>query len=492
MKSPEGDKQVEWEAAVSANIHFAGKPPPPPLPPSPVIVAQLSELAKSHNLVYDEEKGISDLAALNSRLNATNLRLIDKDIRSWAEIEEQCQRMAIKLGIFNPKEIHREPFSREFMQRYISETAVNKTRGGDDAHAKGNKTAPADAASSPRVGVIPYDCNPNDDCKAKDPRLQLGDEYELLRAWVAKARPVPAFADPKSTNDSPTHSWSRSPAKVRSEAPIKRAAADNDGTGTQDNKSRINVERGAMGNANSHHSLHSMHSADSKYGESQKLELEEGYFRVQLLNGDPVLLQYGEIVDLIRTGQLPDGWSAYRESDKLWISVCEAQASDAAAAMEVDGGGSRESNDRDHKERKNGAMALVRRDQPSRNLQEEFVRAAQVAKDALGFNTSSSSAPGALLKNYFRKPSSSGTSSLSSDFSLAAQAASDDLSAYDRVLALRASAKLLCGAPKPIDPSVRAMIKEKVVQDRARLRDIASGALQKALRLYMQRKAHPL
>ena len=90
-------------------------------------MTQLSQVAKSHDLEYDEEKGISDIATLNSRLNVVNLRLMDKDIRFWAETEEQCQRMAIKLGIFGPEENHRQPFSRESMRRYIRETTVNSS-----------------------------------------------------------------------------------------------------------------------------------------------------------------------------------------------------------------------------------------------------------------------------------------------------------------------------------------------------------------------------
>ncbi len=483
---------MEWGTAGPSNSQLVGKPLPPPLPPSPVIVAHLSDLAKSHDLAYDEEKGISDVATLNSRLNVTNLRLIDKDIRSWAEMEEQCQRMAIRLGIFRPEEIHRQPFSPEFMRQYIMETAVNKTNRG--AHAKGNEMTPTDAALSPKIGVIPYEYNPDGDYKAEDPRLRFRDEYELLRACVAKDRPVPAFADPQSVNDndSPTHSWSRSPAKARSEVPRNRAATDKDASGTRDKKSRINMERCATGHANSHHSLHSLHTPDSRFGESQKMELEEGYFRVQLLNGEPALLQYGEIVDLIRGGKLLDGWSAYRECDKLWISVYEAQASDATAAMEVDGGGAGEHDHRAREEPKIGAITLGRKDQPPKDIHDEFDRAARVAKDALGSNPSSISAPRTLKAHYFRKPSRSGPASLPSDFSQAAQAASDDLLAYERVLALRANANLLCGGPKPVDPSARARIKEKVIHDRARLRDIASGALQKALRLYIQRKAHPL
>ena len=488
VQSPAGGDQVEWGASGPANMHLVDKPLPPPLPPSPVIVAQLSELAKSHDLEYDEEKGISDVATLNSKLNVTNLRLIDKDIRSWSEMEEHCQRTATKLGIFSPEEKHRQPFSLECMRQYISETEANKTSGG--AHAKGNETAPTDAASSPVVGVIPYKFNPHGDCKAEDPRLKFGDEYELLSACVAKARPVPAFADPQSVDDSPTHSWSRSPVKARSEALSKGAATDQDATGTHD-KNRVNMERGAMGHANSHHSLHALHSPGSRYDGTEKMELEEGYFRLQLLNGEPALLQHGEIVDLIRAGKLPDGWSAYRESDKLWISVSEAQISEATADMQGGEGGAGERDPRSHEEHKIGAITLARKDQPPKDLQEEFARTSLVAMAALGSSKSSRFAPRTLKTNYFRKPSSPGPASLPSDFSQAAQAASDDLLAYDRVLTLRARAKLLCGAPKPVDPSTRARIKENVIQDRSRLRDIASGALQKALRLYIQRKAHP-
>lgn len=447
-------------------------------------MTQLSQVAKSHDLEYDEEKGISDIATLNSRLNVVNLRLMDKDIRFWAETEEQCQRMAIKLGIFGPEENHRQPFSRESMRRYIRETTVNKFSGDNDAHTKENGKVPTDAASSPNVGVIPYECNPGGKCNAEDPRSKFGDEYELLCAWVAKPRSVPAFADPRSSSDSPTHSWSRSPAKARSEAPVKRSMDNKDASDIRDDKSGFNAERSALERAKS------LHPANGGYGESHNMELEEGYFRVMLLNGDPALLQYGEIVDLIRGGQLPDGWSAYRESDKLWISVYEAQASDEAAPMEVYGRGVGERDRQAYEKRKVGAITLAREAQAAGPLREEFSRAALVAKDALGSDAPASSAPMALRKKYVRKPSSSGAAPLSSDFSQAARAASNDLAAYDRVLALRAGAKLLCGAPKSVDPSVRAMIKEKVIEDRGRLRDIASGALQKALRLYIQRRRY--
>ena len=471
----------------AASRDLAAERPLPPLPPSPVIVAQLAELAKSQDLAYDEEKGISNVALLNSRLNIMDLRLMDKDIASWAETEEQCQRVAIKLGMFDQENNQRQPFSRDFMRRYTQEV-VNAEKG---VGLKENGAAIL-GASNPNVGIIPFDPIPDGATKVEDPRLQFANEYALLQAWVAKPLPLPAFADPTALNgagaatDSPTHSWSRSPAKMRSEAPLKRPAADKLMIGAGDDKRPINADRSVL----AHTSLqHSLHSGDSRYADTQSMELEEGYFRTKLLNGDSALLQYGEIVDLIRKGDLPDGWSAYRESDNLWISVYEAQAGDDATPMELDDRRESRDNNREdrhlHKKRKTGVIADRRKDQPPGPLREEFVRASREAQNTLG-SRAFTTAGG--LRVFCRRATAAHACTLSSDFSQAAKAATEDMSAYDRVMALRSSAKLLCGGPKPVEAGIRAMIKEKVVEDRGRLRDIASGALQKALRIFIQRK----
>lgn len=490
---------------------WAPLPPPmvPELPQSPVITRELGSLASSFNLVFDEHSGLdrSKIDVMKMRILRADDESLKNSLKSWAETEDQCRRMAMRLGL-TPQEEHLQPFSRDMIRSHFE----GETNEQDEKREQGEQAVkvevdgPKEVAEIPAIPEIPYRC---DVLKAtEDPRLGFKDEYELMQAWVNKPRPLPSFAAPKGNGaapDSPTHSWSRdSPMKTRGslDGPHDKKGGKDDKTTRRDSdKSDRSVKR---------------------YDDSQRMELEEGYFSVRLLTGEPALLQFGEIVDLIRKGDLPDGWSAHRESDDLWISVYMAAAADGSADKEVEdrfnaaaaanaSNAAAAAGSNGHVRPKPGMIAEHRKDQPPGSLRDEFVRVARESRDAImapistracpttngvsGTDTPVTSHP--ALK-FARKtassanpsvPGASPPKSLPTDFAEAAEAANEQLSAYDRVLAVRSNAKLLCGAPKPVDAAVRAMIKDKVMADRNRLRDVGGNALQKALRIFVQRKA---
>ena len=395
--------------------------------------------------------------------------------------------MALGLGI-TPEEDHAQPFSSNMMRGYFEE--AKEGMDGKDNNMDNGASAPKDEPKD--ILEIPYEYNATNNTN-NDPRSKFKDEYELMQSWVSKPRPIPAFAIPKSAiaePDSPTHSWSR-------DSPIKKRlcqAAPDANKGGMDAKGPAKPDGYA-----------------SKHDVSRRMELEEGYFRVRMLTGDTVLLQYGDIVDLIRMGELPDGWSAFRETDDLWISVYKAAAEDGTDEREVEerlnltsaqvaGEGVK------RKRHEPGGIASTRTNQAPGFLREEFVRAARESHEAMQAKTPRGAATPASVTNgvsapptsqppmhYARKAATelgAGASRmLPSDFFEAAELAHSDLTAYNRVLALRSNASLLCGGPKRIDAGVRAMVKDKIMVDRGRLRDIASGALQKALRIFVQRRA---
>jgi hypothetical protein len=296
---------------------------------------------------------------------------------------------------------------------------------------------------------------------------------------------LPAFADPnlpgtgRVAASSPTHSWSRSPqnAEFGKRIALKRPEEVKE----EKIEDGVQSERKSLGHVGS---LHSAPSADSRFEESQTMELEEGYFRVTLLNGDTALLQHGEIVDLIRKAELPDGWSAYRDSDHLWISVYKADQDDTSNAAgaddkEID----RKSDEWTTRKGMLSVMGLQREQQAPGLVREEFFKTARESHAAIQHKMQTPAL------HYARRVSTQKPAkAASADFQQAAGQAATDLSAYNRLLVLRSNAKLLCGAPKPIDASTRAMIKGRVIEDRVRLKDVASGALQKALRLFIQRR----
>ena len=477
-------------------------PPPmvPELPQSPVITRELGSLASSFNLVFDEHSGLdrSKIDVMKMRILRADDESLKNGLKSWAETEDQCRRMAMRLGL-TPQEEHLQPFSRDMIRSHFE----GETNEQDEKREQGEQAVKVEVKveDGPKeIAEIPEIPYRRDALKAtEDPRLGFKDEYELMQAWVNKPRPLPSFAAPKGNGaapDSPTHSWSRdSPMKTRGslDGPHDKKGGKDDKTNRRDSdKSDRSVKR---------------------YDDSQRMELEEGYFSVRLLTGESALLQFGEIVDLIRKGDLPDGWSAHRESDDLWISVYMAAADDgsadkevedrfnaAAAANEAAAAGSN-----GHVRPKPGIIAEHRKDQPPGSLRDEFVRVARESRDARpttngvnGTDTSVRPVTSQPALKFARKtassanpsvPGASPPKSLPTDFAEAAEAAYEQLSAYDRVLAVRSNAKLLCGAPKPVDAAVRAMIKDKVMADRNRLRDIGGNALQKALRIFVQRKA---
>ena len=283
----------------------------PELPQSPVITRELGSLASSFNLVFDEHSGLdrSKIDVMKMRILRADDESLKNGLKSWAETEDQCRRMAMRLGL-TPQEEHLQPFSRDMIRSHFE----GETNEQDEKREQAVKVEVKVEDGPKEIAEIPEIPYRRDALKAtEDPRLGFKDEYELIQAWVNKPRPLPSFAAPKGNGaapDSPTHSWSRdSPMKTRGslDGPHDKKGGKDDKTNRRDSdKSDRSVKR---------------------YDDSQRMELEEGYFSVRLLTGESALLQFGEIVDLIRKGDLPDGWSAHRESDDLWIRVTQYAAS---------------------------------------------------------------------------------------------------------------------------------------------------------------------
>lgn len=421
-------------------------PPPPPVeiwPRSPDISKELASLARSQDLSYDPTKGIQDSGLLNSRLSHMESVLLGPTIQSWSDQEEQCRLICLKVGVFGKHEEEKEPFSKDMLPEYIPESAVLPIR-------------------------IPY----NPDGAVKDPRSDFQKEYDLMAAWAMKTRTLPGFADQSLDHDtdsqSPTHSWSTSPKQIASNLARNKQIAH------QQEDHHIAARSASLPldfTKNKH--------VDAKADE--QIELEEGYFNVKLLNGEECALQYGEIVDLIKKGELPNGWPAFRDVDSLWVSVSTGEETESIKQekherpLEGTGGGSR-------------PLVEELATEDIESIHSWIMEKSRLAETALQSKTHPS-----ILQYARGKPLSFGTEEHRDfDFKEEAKIASESLSNYEHIIAMRRQARILSGTRKPVDPTTMAMVKGYILDDRAKLRDIATGALQKALKSFLtEQKSKP-
>lgn len=412
-----------------------GLPAPPPPPPqelwprSPDISAALTSLATSQDLSFDKEHGVQDSGLLYSRLNHLAGLLLGPTLESWNEQEEQCRLLRLKVGICMKSEDDKEPFS---------------------------KCITPDVEPSNICIDIPYTA----DGGVKDPRSDYLKEYELMSAWVMKPRQLPGFAEDTlkqaSEPESPTHSWSTSPKQIASN--LQR----------ESQRAIEKQEQKKVGRNASIAPEFRKSTAESDH----EMELEEGYFNVKLVNGEDRTLQYGEIVDMIKKGELPDGWPAYRGVDSLWVSVSAKEAPVKKETLD------------EHKEHVNvtsdSFVLEITKEKDFKIILPWMKDMSERADKAL----KSSKYPAIL--QYVRGEECAGTREF--DFKNEAKIASESQSKHQNLISLRKNGKILCGTPKPVSPSTMAMIKGYILSDRSKLRDIATGALQKALKSVLDRR----
>ena len=429
------DSVKRKHGTTEAEVDRLPPPPPPPAelwPRSPNISAKLTSLAASQDLSFDTEKGIQDSGLLYSRLNHLAGLLLGPTLESWNEQEEECRLLRLKVGICVKNEDEKEPFSKDIIPDvYPNETCVD----------------------------IPYEAEGN----VNDPRSDFKKEYDLMSAWVMKPRPLPGFAEEtlKREPESPTHSWSTSPKQIASNLerksqrdPVKeerRQAARNTSLAPEFKPRRDNAEPG------------------------QAMELEEGYFNVKLIHGEDCTLQYGEIVDLIKRGELPDGWPAYRDVDSLWVSV---STKEEPCLGYKDGRSPIEIQKPIHDSTVESMIVEVTKEQDVKDIQPWIKDVSKTADKAL------KSKLHPVVLQYTR-----GEEHQQRDFDFAQEAkiASDCLLEHQRIISMRRNGRILAGTPKPVSPCTMAMIKGYVLSDRSKLRDIATGALQKALKTILEK-----
>jgi hypothetical protein len=298
--------------------------------------------------------------------------------------------------------------------------------------------------------------------------LQFEKEYEMMKAWAAKPRLLPGFAIEKKINrdqaHSPTHSWSKSPQRPD---PFPRK----DVSKVETKEDNVSAPRIA--------SLPRVYSQEKSMDQEEKqeeMELEEGYFCLKHLDGSDLVLQYGQIVDMIKEGKLPNKWPAYRESDALWVSV--------SADDEVD---APKKEDAANLEMKEPGSPFWRSNEDTSEVRKWFEKQGPAAAKALG------SKPAPLVLQYPRLMSS--TAKLfpgprEFDLEKEAEIAQRNLADFKKLANTRRLSKTLCGAPKDDLPAAKlAMIKGYILLDRHKVKDLATGALQKALKSFLETQA---
>eukprot|EP00889_Picochlorum_renovo_P001659 jgi/Picre1/28689/NNA_004089.t1 len=233
---------------------FMSVPPPPP-PPPPVVPPPPLE-------------NIQGLQISLTGWSILQLLRMSKP-KSWEEQEEQCRLLVLRYGLRGAEDDDKEPFSSDEFKEYFSRPG----RTGEE---------------------IPYEQR----SPIEDPRRQFTKEYEFMTAWAGKPRPLPGFVNDtvfkqQNGDQSPTLSWSTSPARAGSPAKQKTQRPE---PKPQTKISMSNRPSTGGKNASVPRDLNMMD------GKHSTMELEEGYFCVKLLNGQDVMLQYDEIVDLIKKG----------------------------------------------------------------------------------------------------------------------------------------------------------------------------------------------
>jgi hypothetical protein len=421
-------------------------------PRSPDITDRLEYLATSQDVAFDHAKGIDDVELFQFRLSQMELDLLGPKPKSWEEQEEQCRLLVLRYGLRGAEDDDNEPFSSDEFKEYFSRPG----RTGEE---------------------IPYEQR----SPIEDPRRQFSKEYEFMTAWAGKPRPLPGFVNDtvfkqQNGDQSPTLSWSTSPARAGSPAKQKTQRPE---PKPQTKISMSNRPSTGGKNASVPRDLNMMD------GKHSTMELEEGYFCVKLLNGQDVMLQYDEIVDLIKKGSLPDDWPAFRESDSLWIAV--SAKDDQAADLQ------RHENAAQEKKPaplgKSIWLSAKKATPDIRQIKSWFQDAAKQANRALA------SRGGATLQLQYTRSSLMDCRRLTQqaptrefEFENESKLASESINHQERIVKLRRSARIRARQPRKVSPSTLAMIKGHILMDRTKLKEIGTVALQKAIKAFKERQ----
>ena len=435
------------DGASGADLQGTLPPPPPPevFPRSPDISKHLIDLANSQDLKFNPESGIEDAGLLNVRLSQMESILLGHNLGSWAEQEEQCRLLALQYGLCGKEEDDKEPFSGQAFSSYFADSG----------------TPPGQEIPYSQAGTV------------NDPRLQFEKEYEMMKAWAAKPRLLPGFAIEKNINTgqvhSPTHSWSKSPQRPDpfSRKDAAKVACKGDIT-KEENCSAPRIS-----------SLPRVHSQEKSMDQEEKqeeMELEEGYFCLKHVDGSDFVLQYGQIVDMIKEGKLPNKWPAYRESDALWVSVSADEEAEAPKKKDA----------ADLEATKQGSP-FWKSSEDTAEVRKWFEKQGPVVAKALVGK------PAPLVLQYPRLMSTSKKlfpGPREFDLEKEAEIAERNLADFKKLANTRRLSKTLCGAPKDDLPASKlAMIKGCILLDRHKVKDLATGALQKALKSFLEMQA---
>lgn len=451
------DRPDDGFGPVNMNREIAGPPPPPsgvPPPPleeyprSPDITDRLESLATSQDVAFDHAKGIEDVELFQFRLSQMELDLLGPKPKSWEEQEEQCRLLVLRYGLQGSEDDDKEPFSGGEFTEYFSR--------------------PVDAGED-----IPYEQR----SPIEDPRRQFAKEYEFMAAWAGKPRPLPGFVDEtvfnqQNGNQSPTHSWSTSPARAGSSSKAKTRRPE------PKPQAKISMSNRPSTGGKSASVPRDLNTMD---GKNSTMELEEGYFCVKLLNGQDVMLQYDEIVDRIKQGSLPDDWPAFRESDSLWIAV--SAKGDQTADLQ---------NPNAAQEAKTASGKSIwlssKESQPDiRQIKSWFQDTAKQATRALAScgNTS-------LQLQYTRsslmdcKRLTQQAPTRPFEFENESKLASESIQHQVKIVKLRRTGRIRSKQPRKFSPSTLAMIKGHILMDRTKLKEIGTVALQRAIKAFKE------
>ncbi|KAI8106508.1 hypothetical protein M9435_001052 [Picochlorum sp. BPE23] len=454
----------EYHADKPDDAFMSVPPPPPPPPPvvppppleeyprSPDITDRLEYLATSQDVAFDHAKGIDDVELFQFRLSQMELDLLGPKPKSWEEQEEQCRLLVLRYGLQGAEDDDKEPFSSDEFKEYFSRPG----RTGEE---------------------IPYEQR----SPIEDPRRQFTKEYEFMTAWAGKPRPLPGFVNDtvfkqQNGDQSPTLSWSTSPARAGSPAKQKTQRPE---PKPQTKISMSNRPSTGGKNASVPRDLNLMD------GKHSTMELEEGYFCVKLLNGQDVMLQYDEIVDLIKKGSLPDDWPAFRESDSLWIAV--SAKDDQAADLQRHDNAAQEN--KPAPLGKSIWLSAKKATPDIRQIKSWFQDAAKQANRALA------SRGGATLQLQYTRSSLMDCRRLTQqaptrefEFENESKLASESINHQQRIVKLRRSARIRARQPRKVSPSTLAMIKGHILMDRTKLKEIGTVALQRAIKAFKERQ----
>ena len=314
-----------------------------------------------------------------------------------------------------------------------------------------------------------------------DPRAKYKQEYKALELWLARPWSVPSFdgREEIASISSPATSWTESPGRN-----------DDMETPAEARRSDEYQRRNEPPHSTHDESFRSLGSAPKSVVRPLSdgdMELEEGYFRVKLPNGQVIVKQHGELEDMVKEQKIPEGWPAYREDDALWTKIFSTTAEDKLETKDT-----------------NDNTVVIKTDMPSlellgeieeRTLSEEertrlhdwfsmCARKASVAMKQLH--------PCTIDEQYLCASRSDCTRIQNPhefNFSKQANIASERIKAHRVCMRRRRRMQSVCGTTiPPVSLELLASIQGEILEDRFNLRNIASGALQGAMAMLMKGK----